>query len=281
MYSEPIVDTHFHTFRRADVQRVGLMSAEVLQRDFTVADYENAWAGANVVGSVAVQVIDDRDGMSELAFVEEVASRTNTLRKYVTFCPVDAPRTPEYIAEIAHHPLVAGLRYNQAFGDKGALLYPDRARNGAKLLAEHKLTYDVCLRPWQYAGFLELAAQTPDTMYVVNHLGKPRLQREPQPDWLEGIRRMAVLPNVVCKVSVAIDTRDDGPYDIEVVRPLVRHVVDNFGYDRVMFGSNYPVSTISVGFGEWLQMLEEILADATTGELERLYQGNARRVYVL
>jgi len=280
MYAGPIIDTHFHVFRRDDVPQYVLLSARVVQRDFSLADYRDAMRKARVVAGVVVQAADVGTGMDELAYVARLPADP-LVSRYVTYVPLDRPDAEAIIEQVASHRLVAGVRYSQAIDARGRIAHRDGVLRALHALARHGLCYELSIRPWQYAGLLELAAAAPDTTFVLGHLGKPRVAPGEQADWYDGIEKLAAHRNIVCKVSVALEGPDDPPYRASIVRPLVRHVVASFGYERVLFGSNFPVNLISVTCERWLDMLHEFLADASPDDLDKLYRRNALRVYRL
>lgn len=218
--------------------------------------------------------------MDELAFVERLPP-SPLISRYVSFLPLNRTDAVDIVRQLAAHKLVAGIRFSQVVDDTGRVLDRAASLRTLRALAEHGLVYELSIRPWQYEGIFELAAAAPETTFVLGHLGKPRIAAELQRDWYTGIERFAMLPNVVCKVSVPLEGPDDPPYVVDIVRPLVRHVVDTFGYNRVMFGSNFPVNFISITCLGWLQMLDAFLSDASADELDTLYFRNACRIYGL
>jgi L-fuconolactonase len=278
MYTGDIVDTHFHVFRRADVPQYVLLSARVVQRDFSLADYRAAMGDARVTAGVLVQAADVGTGMDELAFVERLPP-SPLAGRYVSFLPINRDDAVEIVHQLVRHALLAGVRFSQVVDAEGRLFDREASLKTLAALAQHGLVYELSIRPWQYAGGLELARAAPHTTFVLGHLGKPRITPGTQPDWYAGIERFAALPNVVCKISVPLEGPDDPPHDAAILRPLVRHVVEAFGYDRVMFGSNYPVNLISVTCAGWLAMLHAFLPDASPDALDKLYRRNALRVY--
>lgn len=278
MYARPMIDAHFHVFQRQDVPQYQLLTAGVVQRDFTLDDYRRAMGPAHLVGGVIMQVADLGVGMDELAFVERLP-RDPLVGRYVSYLPIDRADAPEIVDQLAGHPLVAGIRYSHLVDDHGSLRDPEACLGGLRALARRRMVYELSIRPWQYGGLYELASRVPELTIILGHLGKPRITAAQQRDWSDGIARLASLPNVFCKVSVALESPDDPPYDPMVVRPLVRHVVECFGFDRVLFGSNFPVNFISVSCSDWLEMLDVFLSDASPTELACLYSINATRVY--
>lgn len=279
MYAGPIIDTHFHIFRRADTPQFVLLSARAVQRDFALDDYEAAMHPAKVIGGIALQAADVGVGMDELAFVERAAPH-RMLSKYVTFVPINRDDAPDIVAHLAMaHPLVAGIRYTQVVDEYGHVRGRGLALRTLRAMARRRMVFEMSPKPWQFEGMLELAAEVPEATFVLCHLGKPRVMVERQPDWRDGIERCAALPNIVCKVSAPLEGPEDPPYREDVIAPLVQRAVAAFGFDRIMFGSNFPVNFISVTCVEWLDLLERALPGATPDEQDRLYRANALRVY--
>src|SRR5262249_8990538 len=124
-------------------------------------------------------------------------------------------------------------------------------------------------------------AACPQTTFILGHLGKPKAVPGPQPSWEAGLALVARQPNVLCKVSAPIDLGDDPLLTAAYAAPLIRHAVAAFGYDRVLFGSNYPTCLVATTYAAWAACVGRTLRDATPGEARRLYEENARRVYGL
>lgn len=280
MYTGPIVDSHFHVFLRDDIPQYVLLSADVVQRDFSLADYRAAMSPARVVSGVVMQAADVGTGMDELAYVERLP-RSPLVGRYVSYLPINRADACDIVEQLAEHPLVAGVRYSRVVDERGAPCDLGRSTRALEALARRDMVYELSIRPWQYEGVIELAQRAPQARFVLGHLGKPRVSRGSQDDWRRGIERLARLPNVHCKVSVALEGPDDPPYDPAIIGPLVRHVVDAFGFDRVLFGSNFPVNLISVTCRGWLAMLGEFLAGTHESDLDKLYRANAIRLYRL
>jgi predicted TIM-barrel fold metal-dependent hydrolase len=99
--------------------------------------------------------------------------------------------------------------------------------------------------------------------------------------WRSYIREISSYPNVVCKVSGLVAYADPDTWTPEDLRPFVDHVIECFGWDRVMFGSDWPVCTTSASFQQWLDALWSIMQGSAETEREKLFRLNAERVYRL
>lgn len=276
----PFVDTHFHVYRYSEELNAGQLSAEILRRDFTMADYRAAIGELPLSTAIGVQVYGSRNGLPELAFMRSVAASDRLLSHYVGWLPVDDPGCSALIENLGDDPFVVGVRYSEAIDADGTLRRGQDAIRGARALARAGLVYDISVRPRQYDGLAAFAAATGDTQFVLCHMGKPHMTID-EPEWPEKLSKLAALPNIACKVTACVLEPDDPPYERDAVLRRVRHAVDCFGPKRIMFGSNYPTCLISSSLREWAEVVDEALSGFGDVELDDFYAGNARRIYGL
>lgn len=163
----------------------------------------------------------------------------------------------------------------------GRLLRAEHAIAGARRLGRNRLVYDISVRPPQYEGLAGLAGAVPETTFVLGHMGKPAMRGEEEPDWRIALRRLAQVPNIICKITAHVLAPDDAAYDRRSVISRVRHCFDCFGFERVLFGSNYPTCLISTPLSAWLEIVEETLDGVSSTERGSFFAGNADRIYGL
>ncbi|GAC1656019.1 MAG: amidohydrolase [Candidatus Dormibacteraceae bacterium] len=276
-----ILDSHFHLFREFEVPATGIMAAPVLRRDFSWADYEAAWGGLPVDRAIMVQVRVEAEGLAESEDIARVAASEPRLAGMVAGNLLEEPpRRPE-LAGLAANPMVRGVRRVTQFHPDPTYLARPEMVSGFRELARLGLAGEVCVKHFQLDGVIELAAALPELSLVLDHLGKPDMITADQPDWRRRMARLAEFPNVVVKVSPVVQQPDDPRLPAAAVGPIVRHVVQEFGWDRVLFASNWPVATVITGFGEWVDLVVGALPGASDDELDRLFYRNAARVWRL
>jgi L-fuconolactonase len=271
--SPPIVDTHFHLWRDRGTPRPGILAAPFLRRDVLWRDFTHAWGGLPVESAVNVQVDDFVDGTVEARFVTEEAD-PERLGAIVAWAQLESPTVGADLDLLRAMPGVRGVRRTcQIEADSAFCCRSDYVR-GARMLGERGLVCDVCVRLEQVAAVPRLARACPETVVVLEHLGKPDLSLPPALRWLRAIDEMGGLPNVAAKLSVTVHGEADPPLRAEMVAPFVRHLYDCLGPDRLMFGSNWPVSTAVIEYPAWVSLLRDLVGDD-----ERIWSGTARRVY--
>jgi L-fuconolactonase len=261
------------------VPQSGLTGAAGLQKDFLWPDYEAAWDGLPVAGGVMVQVRDEADGVPEARFIAGIAEREPRLGAMVAGNVVeDAARRGE-LEELARIPLVKGIRRGTQFHPDPMYLARPEMIAGYRRVAELGLAGEVCVKWFQLDGVVALARALPELTVVLDHLGKPDMRHGEQPEWRRSIEALAALPNVVVKVSVVVQQPDDPPLDRDAAAAIVARVIELFGWDRVLFASNWPVSTIVVGYRDWVDTVLAAVGTQAADRLDRLFAANTERVF--
>ena len=162
-----------------------------------------------------------------------------------------------------------------AEADPEFCLRPEYVR-GVRLLGELGLVCDMCVRLEQVRALPSLVRSCPETTVVLEHLGKPDLGQPPPAYWMRAIEELAALPNAAAKLSVVVHTADDPPLIVDAAAPFVHHLVACVGMERLMFGSNWPVSTAVIDYRGWVDLVREL-----AGDDQRIWSATARRVYQL
>jgi len=121
----------------------------------------------------------------------------------------------------------------------------------------------------------------PRVSFILDHCGVPQVKDKQLDPWRGYIREISKLPNVVSKVSGVVVYADHERWTPEDLRPFVEHVIACFGWDRVMFGSDWPVCTQAASLKQWVEALMLITRDASETQRRKLFHDNAERVYRL
>jgi L-fuconolactonase len=219
--------------------------------------------------------------VAEVDWVASLASRV-PLRGVVARAPMESyGATIEHMAMLAERSLVVGVRRLLQAEPPGFCLQPEFLRS-ARAVAAAGMSFDACVRWEQLRDVTGLADAVPDLTIVLDHLGKPALGSSPAaiaaPDtpWAHSLRELARRPNVVCKLS-GLPAESRGTWTATQVRPFLDVALDAFGPERLLFGSDWPVSD---PYGRWLDTVSSWSADRV-GERHRraVLAENAERVY--
>lgn len=216
----------------------------------------------------------------ETVFMLQLAEDVPFVAGVVGWIDLMAPDAPEQIKVLAANPYAVGVRAMlQDLTDVGWIFSPAATASLHKL-ASAGLALDVLVRPVHLPAIADLLKRHPDLAVVVDHAAKPDIGRGGFRPWADLMAEVARFPNAVCKLSGLL-TEAPGHHERQCVRPYVEHVLDHFGAERVMWGSDWPVIEMVSDYGSWTRICMEILSDLSAREITEIMGGVAHRVYGL
>src|SRR5262249_20092955 len=139
------------------------------------------------------------------------------------------------------------------------------------LLAKHQLTFDFCLLARQLPIGAKLIRQLPNQQFILDHCGVPDIKASALDPWRQHIRDLGKFATLACKMSGVVAYCDANNVTISAIRPYVEHCIECFGWDRVIFGGDWPVSNITSSLRRWVKNLKEIDAKESTANQEKLF----------
>ena len=182
-------------------------------------------------------------------------------------------------ARLAENSKVKGVRrLIQSEPDLDFCLRPDFVR-GVQSLPRYGLSFDLCVTHLQLANTIALVRQCPKVRFVLDHIAKPDIKKGLLDPWRAELRELSRLENVWCKMSGLATEADHSGWKPGDLRPFIDHVMDCFGVDRVMFGGDWPVSTLATDYPRWVKTVDDALNGCSADELHRVYVRNAEAFY--
>ena len=274
-----VIDAHQHFWVLAAHDQPFLRSHPSLApllRDFTVGELAPQAAEAGVTGTVVVQTVLEPGETPELL---ELAAAGGLVAGVVGWADLEAPDVADTVAGLRELPggdRLSGLRHPLlGEADLGWLTRPAVLR-GLAALGKAGLTFDIVAQPGHLAAAAQAAAGTGELHFVLDHLGNPELAGAPEPSWTAAVTALAAHPNVTCKLSGIL-----GAADVAHLRPYYETVLGAFGPDRLMFGSDWPVSTLSASYGQVMAAARVLTSDLSKDEQDAIFCRTAQRVYQL
>lgn len=277
----PLVDTHLHLWDLGRLRYPWLAGAPLINRNHLIADYNRACGPVQVGKMVFLQCECDFTQFQEEAdWVTEVSRADPRLRGIVPWAPLELGAGAEpALARLAANPLIKGIRRIIQFEpDQEFCLRPDFVR-GVQLLPRFGLSFDLCINHRQLANTIKLVRQCPEVRFVLDHIGKPDIKAGLLDPWRAELRELAGLPNVWCKMSGLVTEADHQRWQPADLRPYIDHVIACFGFDRVIFGGDWPVAAQATEYPRWVRTLDDALAGCSPDELHRLYVRNGEAFY--
>lgn len=274
------IDAHQHYWKieRGDY---GWITPErpVLYRDFMPVDLEPLLNQHDLNGSIIVQAAPT---IEETNYILSLASQTSSVLGVVGWLDLfDADHRKVY-DQFRNHPKFKGFRIMiQDMPDASRILEPqfiDRLRG----YAAEDVPVDLLLISGQMETVLKLLQKVPNLRGVINHIAKPSIKSGEIEPWLGYLKQYAQFPGIYCKCSGMVTEADHDEWRMEEFIPYIQQVLEIFGPNRVMFGSDWPVCLLAAEYSQVMEILLNSLPD-TWGEHERgrLFGTNAKEFYSL
>ena len=273
------LDTHQHFWRYDPAQHVWMTEAMgVLRRDHLPADLEPSLGAAGFDGTIAVQA---RQMVEETEWLLQLADAHPFIRGVVGWVDLRSPQVGDQLARYARHPKLVGVRHVVHDEPDDAFVLRADFRAGIARLREFDLTYDLLLFPRHLPFAVRLVEEFPEQPFVLDHIAKPLIRDRVLSPWREDLRRLAAFPSVFCKLSGMVTEARWQEWRPEDFHPYLDAVVEAFGMERLMIGSDWPVCTLSGDYASTMAVVVDYLqrfpVEARDGVLGR----NGARFYGL
>ncbi|MET1073430.1 MAG: amidohydrolase family protein [Umezawaea sp.] len=274
------VDAHHHLWDLAARPQDWLAGLDPIRRDFGETDLREVTSAAGIDATVLVQVLPDvRETVEFLA----LAGKSDVISGVVGWVDLTAPDVAEQLDRLRRGPggdRLVGVRHLVEPEPDPAWLARPEVLAGLRAVRDAGLVYDVLTRPHQLPAAVAAAKALPDLVFVLDHLSKPDIAGRVLEPWAGGLSELAVLPNVVAKVSGLVT--EAGPqWTVDDLRPFVDTALEAFGPSRLMVGTDWPVCLLAASYDEVLDSVRQVTDGLTTAELDQVFGGTATRVYRL
>jgi L-fuconolactonase len=278
------VDAHHHLWdpRVRDYPWMAAPELDRIRRPYGLDDLRRVTAAAGVEGTVAVQAVSEVAETEELLAV--AAASQGLIAGVVGWVDLEAPGVAGALDRLRARPggdRLVGVRHQvQDEEDRDWLSRPG-VRRGLAAVGAAGLAYDLLVLAPQLPSALAAAEALPHVRFVLDHAAKPPIADGGSRPWSDALGRIAALPNLSCKLSGLVTEASWDDWDAERIRPYADRVLEAFGPDRVMFGSDWPVCELAASYGRVHELAGELLRDLSPGERRAVLGGTARRVYGL
>ena len=276
--SSPVIDAHHHLWHYSAAEYGWIDdSMASIQRDFLPPDFAAELTSAGVDGAVVVQA---RQTLEETRWLLKQAQTFEPIRGVVGWAPLASIDFESSLDELAAEPKLVGLRHVVQAEPKGFLDSPDFNR-GLRALRNTGLVYDLLIVESQLEEAIRFVDRHPHQIFVLDHIAKPKIATGEIEPWRTLIHELSKRSNVRCKISGMATEDSWSNWSIESLRPYLDTVVDAFGADRLMVGSDWPVCLLATGYAHWWQVLREYFADFSIDQRTLLFGATAVKTYNL
>jgi L-fuconolactonase len=279
----PIVDAHQHLWDTKNLRYPWLSDVPLLNKPHLLPDYRTATKGLEVEKMVFVQCeCEFSECEKEAEWVTKQAQIDNRIKGMVPWAPLEnGDKAREILQRYSENKLIKGIRRIIQFEADPEFCLKAGFIQGVKMLSDYNLSFDICISYIHLANTIQLVKQCPDTLFVLDHIGKPNIKAQLFDPWKKEIKELSTLENVFCKVSGLVTEADFSNWTLEDLRPYFDHIVECFGFDRLIFGGDWPVVTQASSYKHWVDTLDALLSGASETEQYKLYHSNAISFYKL
>lgn len=273
-----IFDTHLHLVDRKRLSYPWLGDAPALNRDWSYEDYESTARRIGITDVLHMEVdVAEADMQAETAFIAELMQRPDSLIRGAI--AASRPEAAGFAAwlEAVDRRVVKGVR-------RALHVVPDEVsqaalfRQNIALLGAAGLPFDIVVLARQLPLAQMLVDACPDTIFVLDHCGVPDIAGGGFDAWSAQIAELAQRPNLNIKLS-GVTAYTAGQWSLDTLRPWVAHILDQFGPDRIVWGSDSPVCTLHSSLPEWVAASHALLSALSTDERNNVLHGNAHRIW--
>lgn len=277
-----LVDTHQHLWDPSRFSYSWMQDLPAIRHRSLVEEYRIATRGASILGSVYIDTdVDDCDRPDEAQLIFELADQpANDLLGIVASVRPERPGFLDHLRPFFGHPKLKGVRrvlHTQDDLLSESEIFVSQIRD----LARFGLSFDLCVLARQLPRALRLVRACPEVRFILDHCGNPEIRQRVMEPWKSSLAALAREPNVDCKLSGLVNCAAPGEVSADVLRPFVHHVIECFGWNRVVWGSDWPVCTLVCPPERWIELTDQLLIHATADQRERVLGLNAIRVYRL
>jgi L-fuconolactonase len=272
------IDTHHH-FWRYDPVEYDWITDDMYQikNDFLPEQLKGVIEKAGVDAVVTVQA---RQTVGETEWLFDLAAENDFIRGVVGWLPLINPDIELYLERYSENPYLKALRHVLQ-GEKDEYMLTKEFNHGIGLLKKFNLVYDILIFEKQLPAAIQLVDHHPDQLFVLDHIAKPRIAENILSPWKENICKLAERPNVYCKISGMVTEADFNSWTRQQLKPYMDTVMEAFGPDRLMFGSDWPVCLTACEYEEWLNLVNNWLGQLSVEEQAKILGKNAVKVYRL
>jgi L-fuconolactonase len=273
------IDTHQHFWQYNPTRDLWITDdMAVLQRDYLPQDLQPILEKSNFDGCIAVQA---DQSPAETQFLVQQAKDFPFIKGVVGWVDLRAESIHEQLEQYKTEPLIKGFRHIVEGEENPDFLIQDTFLAGIEALTKCDFTYDLLISPRHFASAIACVRANPNQTFILDHIAKPQIKSRAFDEWALFIAELAGFSNVNCKISGLATEADWKNWTNDDFTLYVAHVIDSFGKDRIMYGSDWPVCLLAATYEESIAIVESKLGAFTDAEKEAFWALNAFKIYNL
>ena len=274
-----MIDSHVHFWDYHPVKEAWINEdMKAIQRDFKPSDIEQTLLENGITGCVAVQADQSEN---ETNFLLAYAEKYAFIKGVVGWIDFRSEDLPQRLAAFAYHQKLVGWRHIAQPEPTGFLISPEFMRGLAEL-KNYPHTYDIVIHRGQLAEAIILVAKFPEQRFILDHLAKPDIKNKQGDEaWQQQIKELSLHTNVYGKISGMVTEADWQSWTYDDMHFYLDVMFENFGTDRLMFGSDWPVCTVAASYQQTKNIVDRYTNQLSTQQKKAVFETNAINCYQL
>lgn len=274
-----IVDSHQH-FVDVDRFKYYWMAAvpETVHRSFGPQHLSEELTKSGVSCTVAVQA---QPSTAESLYLVELSRKFSFIRGVVGSVDLTDPHIEKTLRSYQAFPEICAVRHQQAEDGDARWFLRSEVMRGFEAVEKSGFCYDFLCRSHQLSTASTIAQTFPGLKIVLEHAGKPPIETKAFAEWASAIDLLQSTPKVCCKLSELITQADWSSWNRADLQPYISHAVRVFGYERIMWGSGWPICLLASSYEQTISVTLDNLPSATARELKLVFRDNATEWYGL
>jgi len=273
------IDAHQHFWKYNPI-RDSWMTDEMhaIKKDFLPNHLHHLLKANGIDGCIAVQADQSEE---ETKFLLQLAGENTFIKGIVGWVNLQTADVEERLEHFSHFKLVKGFRHIVQSEPEDDFMLGTKFMYGISLLHKYNFTYDILIYPRHLPYAKKLVACFPQQHFVIDHIAKPNIRQQDLLQWKKHMTEIAAFDNVYCKISGMVTEASWHTHTYQDFVPYLDVIVDVFGIDRIMFGSDWPVCLLAASYREVLGIVKEYFSSFSQEEQQLFFGGNAIRFYNL
>lgn len=272
------IDSHQHFWKFDPIRDAWIdASMEKIARDFLPEDLKPLLDQSKIDGCVAVQADQSE---TETEFLLDLAGRYDFVKGVVGWVDLRSPQLSERLEHYCNNSFFKGVRHIVQ-AEKDGFMLQESFLKGIQQLKDFNLTFDILIFPHQLEEAVALVKKNPEQAFVLDHIAKPYIKDKKIDQWAKHINQLAAHQNVYCKLSGLLTEADWNHWQEEDFTAYLTVIMEAFGTDRLMYGSDWPVCLLAGSYPHVVRIVENFISSLSTDDQKKIMGQNAHHFYNL
>ena len=273
-----ILDTHHHlwdlSLRSYDwISELPENESIKINRNFLINDLDVLADENNVTGTICVQAHQSEE---EALWLLEIAKNSNLIKGVVCWVDLKNSNIGFSLDKYQTYDKFCGIRHVWHDEKNEDWIMDPKVIKGLKTLSERQINFDFLVRPNHLKYIFEVYEKIPKLNGVIDHIAKPKIKENIFEPWAENISELSKIDSLNCKISGMVEEMNDSQ-EISILKNYTDHVIESFGHDKVMYGSNWPVCLTKKSYSEVLEIAKSM---SNNLEPEEFFYTNGKSFYL-